>query len=223
MAKTTGNSNVLSFHKDTFENTSEDRRQRIIDQAIKAFAQKGYNATSINEIARESGICIGSIYSYFASKEDLYLSIANKGFQVLKDIFESMDSERGDIYTIFEKLLRSSKEYAEKHHELCQIYLDITTQGLSNLSQRLSNQMENISIRFYEEILQKARSEGRIDPAVDIRAAAFFFDNLLLMFLFSFTSSYYKERMKLFLGEDALENPDKMIGHFVTMIQKALS
>jgi AcrR family transcriptional regulator len=49
----------------------EETRQGILTTALKAFAEKGYAATSISYIAKEAGISKGLTYHYFHSKEDL--------------------------------------------------------------------------------------------------------------------------------------------------------
>jgi len=49
----------------------EDRREQIIDAAMRVFAQKGYVRATNRDVAREAGITTGLIYYYFKSKEDL--------------------------------------------------------------------------------------------------------------------------------------------------------
>jgi len=49
----------------------EDRREQIIDAALRVFAQKGYSKATNKDIAREAGITPGLIYYYFESKEAL--------------------------------------------------------------------------------------------------------------------------------------------------------
>lgn len=49
----------------------EETRHSILMTALKAFAEKGYAATSISYIAKEAGISKGLTYHYFKSKEDL--------------------------------------------------------------------------------------------------------------------------------------------------------
>ncbi|HEV7236272.1 MAG TPA: helix-turn-helix domain-containing protein, partial [Ktedonobacteraceae bacterium] len=49
----------------------EDRREQIIDAAMRVFAQKGFAKATNKDIAREAGITAGLIYHYFKSKEDL--------------------------------------------------------------------------------------------------------------------------------------------------------
>src|SRR5690348_8968215 len=49
----------------------EDRREQIIDAAMRVFAEKGFARATNRDIAREAGITTGLIYYYFKSKEDL--------------------------------------------------------------------------------------------------------------------------------------------------------
>ena len=50
-------------------------RQRIIDTALHLFAAKGYDQTTMRDIAAEAGCSLGLTYRYFASKEDLVLEL----------------------------------------------------------------------------------------------------------------------------------------------------
>ena len=49
-----------------------ERRQEIIDTAMRLFYEKGYERTSITDIAREMGVAQGLCYRYFASKESIF-------------------------------------------------------------------------------------------------------------------------------------------------------
>jgi AcrR family transcriptional regulator len=51
------------------------RRARIADAAMQVFAQRGYHAASIDEIARSAGISKPVVYDHFASKADLHLRL----------------------------------------------------------------------------------------------------------------------------------------------------
>src|SRR5260370_1564211 len=56
----------------------EDRREQILDAAMRAFAQKGFSRTTNKDIAREAGITPGLIYHYFENKEALFNAIVDK-------------------------------------------------------------------------------------------------------------------------------------------------
>src|SRR2546428_13516039 len=49
----------------------EDRREQIIDAAMRVFSQKGFSRATNKDIAREAGITPGLIYHYFENKEAL--------------------------------------------------------------------------------------------------------------------------------------------------------
>ena len=52
--------------------TAEERRTGILDAALTAFSQKGYYATSLDDIAGEAGVSKALIYEHFASKQELH-------------------------------------------------------------------------------------------------------------------------------------------------------
>ena len=51
----------------------EQTRERIIESARKLFNRRGFESVSVNEIMAEAGLTRGGFYSYFASKNDLYV------------------------------------------------------------------------------------------------------------------------------------------------------
>ncbi|MGI8921032.1 MAG: TetR/AcrR family transcriptional regulator [Solirubrobacteraceae bacterium] len=55
--------------------SAEARRARIADAAMQVFAERGYHAASIAEIARCAGISKPVVYDHFASKADLHLQL----------------------------------------------------------------------------------------------------------------------------------------------------
>jgi len=56
----------------------EDRREQIIDAAMRVFAQKGFVRATNRDVAHEAGITTGLIYYYFKSKEDLLKAVLEK-------------------------------------------------------------------------------------------------------------------------------------------------
>jgi AcrR family transcriptional regulator len=55
--------------------TAEERRSAILDAALTAFSQKGYHATSLDDIARVAGVSKALIYEHFASKQELHADL----------------------------------------------------------------------------------------------------------------------------------------------------
>jgi TetR/AcrR family fatty acid metabolism transcriptional regulator len=58
-----------------------DKKQRILQAAVRAFSEKGYAEVTIAEIARRADVATGTIYEYFKNKEDVLLSISEEHFR----------------------------------------------------------------------------------------------------------------------------------------------
>lgn len=73
-----------------------DRRTQILEAAVKVFPQKGYAATTLQDIAQQAGISTSAIYQHFRSKEDLFLALTdNLSFiPILDQINESLNEEQ---------------------------------------------------------------------------------------------------------------------------------
>lgn len=54
-----------------FEQIRIDRKEAILESALKIFAEESYHATSVSRIAKDAGISKGLMYNYFDSKEEL--------------------------------------------------------------------------------------------------------------------------------------------------------
>src|SRR5882672_6805507 len=54
------------------------KRRQIIDGACRVFLQRGFDAASMGEIAREAGVSKGTLYVYFKSKEELFEAIVEE-------------------------------------------------------------------------------------------------------------------------------------------------
>src|ERR1700721_2745802 len=52
-----------------------DKRERILQAAIRVFAKKGFHATRVSEVAKAAGVADGTIYLYFKSKDELLVSL----------------------------------------------------------------------------------------------------------------------------------------------------
>jgi TetR/AcrR family fatty acid metabolism transcriptional regulator len=65
---------------------AEDRagkRERILDAAEKVFAERGFFAAKVADVAREAGVADGTIYLYFKNKDDLLVSLFEARMQVV--------------------------------------------------------------------------------------------------------------------------------------------
>jgi AcrR family transcriptional regulator len=105
------------------ERGHEHVRRDIEKAAASAFARRGFHGATMEEIAREAGYSVGSLYTYFASKEELYhsmlLSLASEMEAVARRPVPSSLSFRQR----FESLLLQQLELVERNRELLLAFL----------------------------------------------------------------------------------------------------
>jgi AcrR family transcriptional regulator len=61
-----------------------------MDAALACFARKGYHNTTMDDIVAESGLSKGTLYWYFKSKDDLFLSLVKSFFLDMRQDFENI-------------------------------------------------------------------------------------------------------------------------------------
>ena len=70
------------------------RKQEILTTAARLFRQKGYNATSMNDLAKECGLFKGSLYHYFKNKEEILQEVIQPYFEYLLPHLEAIDNSK---------------------------------------------------------------------------------------------------------------------------------
>ncbi len=90
---------------------SDDKRQRILQAAVKVFARKGYFAAKVSEIAKRAGIADGTIYLYFRNKEAILVSLFD---EIMAEHVEQGRRELARVGTPAERL----RIVAERHLSL---------------------------------------------------------------------------------------------------------
>lgn len=79
---------------------SIEKKQRIKDAALKLMSEKGYHSTSSNEIAKEAGVSIGTFYSYYKDKKDLYKDlVADIYSTILSPMNMDINSDTWNTFT----------------------------------------------------------------------------------------------------------------------------
>ena len=100
--------------------SAPDKRARILKAAIKVFANKGFYATRVSEIAKAAGVADGTIYLYFKNKDDVLITIFEDGLkqllEILQSVAESDESFESRVTRIIELqlgLLEDQRDLAE--------------------------------------------------------------------------------------------------------------
>lgn len=82
-----------------FLSLDSEKQDRIINAAIKEFAQKGYDSASTNEIVKEAGISKGLLFHYFQSKKQLFFFLFDYCYNLVADEFyKKVDLTERDFF-----------------------------------------------------------------------------------------------------------------------------
>ena len=71
------------------------KRERIIEEAVKLFYQRGFTGTTLDDIAAELGVTKPFIYTHFRSKEDLCAQAICTALDAMADRYRAIIAERG--------------------------------------------------------------------------------------------------------------------------------
>jgi len=93
----TSNSSATSFEKSSEKNM----REEILDAAAQLFKKKGYNGTSMQDIAKDVGILKGSIYYHFNSKNEIFNEVLHNG---INPVLRNAEQVIGENISSREKL-----------------------------------------------------------------------------------------------------------------------
>ena len=102
----------------------EARPGEIIEAALRLFADRGFAATKLEDVAAAAGIGKGTIYLYFPTKEDLFRAVVRQAVlpnlaaatKIWRKLFESEDELAADAYTFMVgQWERTSRMGAARH------------------------------------------------------------------------------------------------------------
>jgi len=90
------------------EREKEQRREDILDAAQRVFFENGLATATMDDIAETAELSKGTLYLYYKSKEDLYLTVMMRGMELLFDAFTEVAN---GVYSPAKKLLCLSEAY----------------------------------------------------------------------------------------------------------------
>lgn len=146
-----------------------ERQAQIMAIGLKLFSEKGYNATSIDDIISTAGIAKRTFYLHFDSKKELLNRIIDVYFKILSDYLKVLDLSEQIPAEDIKKFFIDIVEYLTNMPEMKQfgklILRDIIGLGEDLLNR--FNDFQNDIIKMLVEYHGKAQKEGRILPETD--------------------------------------------------------
>ena len=135
----------------------DDQREKILAQAAHLFAQRGYPATSMNQVAEGSGLSKPALYHYYRDKYALLLGIADNHVSRLQALVEDVSGRKLPPEAQMRELIRRTlEEYADAQDDH-----RVLTEGVKFLEPA---DRERVLSKERELVSRYARVVGAIRP-----------------------------------------------------------
>ena len=165
---------------------------------------------------------VGVIYKYYEDKNALFLACVHYGLEALGNLLQDVVSNEDNIELCVKQIVNTVIQSSIDGTEINRMYNTISSTEVDAFSKELANEIEGVSAKVYTELFKKAQKEGKCDKDANPAMFAFFFDSLLMMVQFSYSCDYYKERLKLYCGEDIFQDYEKMSTELTRFLLNAM-
>ena len=166
----------------------EDKRELILNAAIRVFAKRGYYPCRTLDISSEAGVAYGSLYSYFRSKDDILLSIFRDRWMMLLNRIDGLNRELEDpsqkIDEIFKYIFRSYDNYPDM--------MKVMIMEVPRLEHFYTPENQKLYNRFFQEIakiIKEGQEKGvfskEISPLVGSFTLAGAVDTVIRQYVFN--------------------------------------
>ena len=138
-----------------------DKYHRILEAAVKVFAEQGFFQSTVSQIAKEAGVADGTIYLYFKNKDDILVQFFSyKTKQVFARFREEVDKADNTIDK-FRNLIRRHLEEFQCDRNMAVVYQAETHQS-SRLVEKQIKEMSKMYFDIVSEIIEQGQEEGVI-------------------------------------------------------------
>lgn len=105
------------------EKLSNEKRMEILKAAVDLISERGFERTTVDEIAARANVGKGTIYLYFENKEKIFIAILENGIEAILKRMDEILSETGDFSQRFEAMLKEHLQFAEDHREFYKVFV----------------------------------------------------------------------------------------------------
>lgn len=150
----------------------EEKRQLILDAAVRVFARDGYHTSRVGDIAEEAGIAHGLLYHYFSSKDEVLATVFRENWSALLEAFSHVEQsdEPADeqLRGIAKILLRSWRNDPG--------LVTVMVREVAR-SPHLQAQVDEIREGFLtiQRVIERGQAQGVFRPELDPRLASWIF------------------------------------------------
>jgi TetR/AcrR family fatty acid metabolism transcriptional regulator len=147
-----------------------DKRDRILDAAERIFAEHGFFASRVAEIAREAGVADGTIYLYFKNKDDLLISLFESRMERVNELLArtlaaTAPADRLKVFIhTYLGLVRDQPAAAE--------VLTVELRQSSKFMKQYTNPRFGEFLRMLAGVVADGQASGQLDAAIPAPVAA---------------------------------------------------
>ena len=149
----------------------EFRTAELLGAARRVFAEKGFHAATVDDIAAAAGVAKGTVYLYYRSKQDVYWGALEHGITELHHEIQTRLAAEETPESKVRAFIEIKIRYFEMNRDFFRIYFSELGSGFSHPTQ-MPPQFEQMYLRqarMLESMLQEGIDSGSIRP---IRADA---------------------------------------------------
>jgi AcrR family transcriptional regulator len=152
-----------------------ERRQALVEAALRVFSAGSYAGATTAEIAREAGVSEPILYRHFASKRDLYTACLEEAWSRLRSVLDiegaALDAGRG-----LERFGRFAKETAPLRVLMANLWLQAITEAGEDAEIRrfVRGHMRGVH-DYHAALLHRGQRAGSIAADRDVGAEAWIF------------------------------------------------
>ncbi|OEH92033.1 TetR/AcrR family transcriptional regulator [Bacillus solimangrovi] len=180
-------------------NKGEKTKQKILNSALLLFSTKGYEETSLNDIASNVEIKAPSIYAHYSSKEDLFEKVAE---YVMADYIEFIKSRVPHLNSLptkekfYDLLVELNKYFYKTDFGLfLKKYGMIPPEKFKELLNEKYSESENVIKEILYKILDEDTTENFIDKQTIVTSFLCILDGTLF-YLINFSYEEYERRLE---------------------------
>jgi AcrR family transcriptional regulator len=139
----------------------ETRKERIINSAKELFAEKGFSATGLREIAQRADVSLGNIYNYFKSKEEIFNAIFDAQ-EITGFLAESFEEIVDNFPFNIDRAILSVKRVVDDNIELYRLaFIDLIEFG-GRYTNRMLEHIINFGKSYFQEKLTQQALAGKL-------------------------------------------------------------
>ena len=138
---------------------NNDKYQRILEAAVRVFAELGFYQSTISQIAREAGVADGTIYLYFKNKDDILVQFFSYKAKQVFDLFREEVSNADNAVEKLRNLIRRHLEEFQRDKNMAIVYQAETHQNSRSAEPQIRD-MSKMYLDIVSEIVEQGQADG---------------------------------------------------------------